>query len=349
MRIRPAKFFVFLTVFLLSCSSGAAGEVKKPSLKKTKVEILQLKPRILKSYSTYIGHLDPNSRVTISSESAGIIDKVNVDAGSVVKSGDMLVQIDTKRQLLNKRLNQSNYELALKEYEWEKKLLTKNISTLAKVSNLRNKAEVHRLRLELSNLELLRSKVKAPISGIINSKNIEAGEYVKVGAKLMEIFDISKVLAIIHIPEKEIRFLKPGKKVLVSADAFPDQSFIGIIKNKALEADKKSRSFEIEVLIDNPHRILLPGLFVRVRMLKVHLKNQIIIPRHTIQESENGSFVYIVNKGKIVKKEILIGISVEDEVQITTGLKVNEYLVDSGHQLISPNEIVEIINIRIQG
>ncbi|MBU2514416.1 efflux RND transporter periplasmic adaptor subunit [bacterium] len=347
-QIYPKKTVLLLVIFLFTWLSSATGDTGKPKTGKTKVEVIQLKPRILKNYSAYIGHLNPFSRVIISSELAGIVEKVNVDIGSTVKSGNVLAEIDTKRLLLNKLLNQSNYKLALDEYEREKKLFDKNLSTSAIVSTLKNKLEVSKLKLDLSNLDLMQSKVKAPISGIVKGKQIEEGEYVKVGTELIELFDISKVIAIIHIPERDIRYISPGKRALISVDALPNVSFVGTIKSKALEADLKSRSFEIEVLIDNPDRILLPGMLVRVSMLKVHLKNQVIIPRHTIQEGEMGSFVYIVNSTKVIKREVKIGLSIDDEVQVISGLKFNDFLVNSGHQLISPNEIVEIINRSIQ-
>lgn len=316
--------------------------------KRTKVEVIQLSPQVLKSYSTYIGHLKPKSRVKISSEIAGVIENLDLDVGAEVKAGQVVARIDTRKQRLNRKLNQSNYELALEDYKREKKLAEKKLSTAANLSELKNKVEVNKLKLELSTLDLNRSEIKSPINGVVKAKYVEAGEYIGVGKKVIEIIDLSEVLAVVHVPEREIRFTSIGKKVQVLADAQPNRTFIGAVKTIGLEADTKSRSFEIEIAVSNPGRILLPGMLSRVKMLKHSLNNQLVIPRHTIQEESTGSFVYIVKNGRTIKRAVKLGISTSEEVQVISGLTFGDYLVESGHQLITPRELVSVIKLRKQ-
>ena len=315
---------------------------------RTKIEVLQLVPRTLKSYSTYVGHLKPITKVSISSEIAGVVEALNVDQGSRVLKGDILVQIDTKRQLLNNRLNKSNYDLALKDYTRETKLLSKRLSTPAKVADLKNKLEVNRLRLQLSELDLIKSRIKAPINGVISNPAIEMGEYVRVGDKILEVLNITKVLALINIPEREIQYIELGKEVNLTLDAIPGEMFPGKVTTRGLEADMRSRTFEVEVEVENPDRKLLPGMLIRAKLLKIHLENQILIPRHAIQEEEKGSFVYIVNHDTIKKKHITIGLSIDQEVQVLDGLKIGDMLVETGQQLVSPNEKVAVVSVSKQ-
>lgn len=340
------KTILLSLILILFCFNLYSNDSKTKL--KTKVEIIQLAPRTLNNYTTYVGTLQPVTKVDLSSEIAGIIEMLKVDTGTPVKTGEIVVQIDTRRQKLNKRLNESNYNLALEDYNREKALLTKNLSTPAKVSNLKNKLEVNRLSLELAKLDLMKSRVKAPISGVVSSKFIEAGEYVRVGDKLLEILDISRVLGVVNIPEREIHYIHYGKEVKITIDALPDEIFKGYVKTIGLEADSKSRSFEIEVLINNAQKKLLPGMLVRAQLLKMSLPRQIIIPRHTIQEGEEGSFVYTLNNETAIKKFINLGISINDEVQVTSGLKFGDLLIETGQQLVSPNEQVDVISMKKQ-
>lgn len=316
--------------------------------KRTKVELLQLTPQSLRSFANYVGHLEPKTSVTISAELAGILDNISVEQGSVVDKGQTIAQIDTERLSLTYQLKKSDYELASKDYEREMQLVKKKISTDAKLSSLKNRRDVSKLLLELAKLDLDRSRVVSPISGLVKAKYIESGEYTGKGAKLVEVFDISSVLAIINIPERDIRFVKKGKPVEVVVEAYPSRRFTGQIKTVGLEADQKSRSFEIEVLVDNKEQLLYPGMLTRVQMLKFDLTRQIVIPRHTIQESESGSFVYVVEDGRTQKRAVRIGISVLDKIQILGGLQFGDYLVDSGHQLITSDELVSVIKLRKQ-
>jgi membrane fusion protein (multidrug efflux system) len=337
-----------IVIYFLFALFSAATAAENGSHVRTKVEVLEIAPRTLNSYSTYVGHLEPNTKVSISSEIAGVIEDLAVNQGTQVKKNDTLIQIDTKRQLLNKQLNESNYELALNDYERENKLLEKNLTTPAKVSALKNNLDVNRLRLELAALDVEKSRISAPISGVISQQHIEIGEYVRVGSELLEILDLSKVLGIINVPERDIRFIQLHKEVTLNVDALPDESFIGNVKKIGLEADMQSRTFKVEVLINNPDAKLFPGMLIRARLLKVKLINQVIIPRYTIQEEEQGSFVYVIKNNKIVKRIIKVGISVDGEIQVLSGLNFKERLVQTGQQLVSPDELVDVIATKQQ-
>lgn len=347
MKLRFGAILFFLLLCTVFTPSATAQQSSEEAVR-TKVEVLQLSPQTVKSYSTYIGHLKPLQRVNVSSEIPGIVEKLNTSAGQAVREDELLANIDTERQAINTKLNKSNYELALDDYRREKKLYEKNLSTEAKLTTLKNRLEVSRYRLELSKLDLLRSRVKSPISGIIKSKFIEEGEYIGGGRKMFEILDISKVIAVIHIPETDIRYLQVGKKASIILDALPGRHFVGYVKTIGLEADSRSRSFDVEIEIPNPEMQLLPGMLVRARMLKMSLNNQLVIPRHTIQENEKGSFVYIIKNGKIMKRQIRLGISVDESVQILSGLNFGDKLVETGQQLVTPLEAVDIINTRKQ-
>ncbi|MBU3917641.1 efflux RND transporter periplasmic adaptor subunit [bacterium] len=336
---RKSSLLVISFFLLLQNNSWAEGKQREL----TKVEVVKLSPRTMKSYSTYIGNLKPNAKVEVSTEVAGIVEKAGFSVGQKVAKGAMLVQIDVRRQALTNKLNQSNYDLALNDYQIKQSLYKKKLTTSAKVNALKNRLDVNKVNLELSRLDLTKSKIRAPISGNIKSKIIEEGEYIAVGKKVLEIFDISKVIAVVNVPEHEIGFVKIGKKVKVTLSATPDEEFTGVISIIDIEADVRSRSFAVEVEMDNPEQKLLPGMLVKVKMLKVFLPNQIIIPRYTIQEEETGSFVYIVEGNKTVKRTVQLGNSLENEIQVLSGLDAGDNIINIGQQLVASGETVKII------
>ena len=331
---------------MIGTLSGGTDSFSLEKRKLTKVEVLKISPHQLKNYGTYVGYLTPSRRVTVSSEIAGIVLNTNFAVGDSVSKNEVLVEFDTDRLNLNKKLRQSNYNLALMDYKREKSLYIKKLSTLAKVAALKNRMEVSKVSLGMANLDLAKSRVKSPLLGMIKIKYIEKGEYIGPGKKIAEILDISSVLAKVDIPEQEIHFAKKGKRVTAYFDALPGKKFRGVISSIGVEADRRSRSFPIEVSIANPNRLLLPGMLVRARLLKSALKNQILIPRHTIQQDENGSFVFVANSTKVKKKYIQTGISQKNNVQVTSGLKFGEFLIETGQQLVTAGDSVSIVKIK---
>lgn len=345
-RLLKSLLLLTLSISFIFIKTADTKSIEKRKV--TNVKVIKLAPRKLVNHSYHIGHLNPVSRITVSSELAGKIEKADFLVGQKIRNRQILVKFDTKRLKLNRDLNQSNYNLALMDYKREKSLFVKNLSTFAKVASLKNRLDVNKFKLELSILDLEKSNVKSPLSGVVKTKYIDEGEYVGPGKKLLEIIDISKVLAQINIPEHEIQFVKTGKRVNVSLDTLPNKTFKGKIKTIGLEADKNSRSFRVEIEVDNPRQELLPGMLVRIKMLTLSMKKQILIPRHAIQEEEKGSFVYIIKKSISVKKRVKIGLTLKDEVQILSGLKFGDHLVETGQQLITDHELVKVVRIKKQ-
>lgn len=342
---RTSLLICLLLVFVM----GKTADTKSAERNKiTKVEVFKLAPRKLVSYATYIGHLKPVNRVTISSEIAGSIEKASFQIGQSIKKGQVLIKFDTRKLQLDKKLNESNYTLALMDYNREKNLYIKNLSTLAKVASLKNQLDVKKVRLDISKLELEKSRIISPLDGVITTKFVEKGEYIGSGKKVAEIIDISSVLAEVNIPEKEIRYVKTKKPMSVMLDALAGKHYTGYVKTIGLEADLRSRSFMVEVEIQNPKRELLPGMLTRLKMQTVSIDRQMLIPRHTIQEEETGSFVYIVKDNRSIKKPVKTGISIDDEVQILSGLKFGQYIVETGQQLITDQETVKVVEIKKQ-
>ncbi|NQU64707.1 MAG: efflux RND transporter periplasmic adaptor subunit [SAR324 cluster bacterium] len=343
--LRSSILICMLLVFIL----GKTADTKSAERKKiTNVEVIKLSPRKLMNYATYIGHLKPANRVTLSSEIPGVIQKAAILTGQSIKKGEVLIQFETQKLLLNKRLTESNYSLALMDYEREQSLFLKNLSTLAKVSALKNRLDINKVQLDMTKLELEKSKIISPLNGVIAKKYVEEGEYIGLGKMIVEVIDIDSVLAVVNIPELEIRFVKLNKQINITLDALKGKQYVGFIKTISLEADPKSRSFAAEVEILNPDRDLLPGMLARLKMLTLSIDRQVLIPRHTIQEEENGSFVYIVKDNRSVKKRIEIGISVNNEVQVVSGLNFGDFIVETGQQLITDQEPVKVVEIKKQ-
>jgi HlyD family secretion protein len=216
-------------------------------------------------------------------------------------------------------------------------------SDQVKLERFLNARDVNKVQLDLALLNLEKSKVKAPFTGVVKQKYTQNGGYIKTGEILLEIMDISKVLAKINIPEKDIQYLKPGKLVKVTLDALPHQILKGTIKTIGLEADTKSRSFPAEVVVDNSKRKLLPGMMTRAETIALSLPGQIMIPSHAILEREFGKVVFVVENGKAMERQVSLGTSIGNKVQVLSGLKAGDRLVVSSQQFVANNDVIKVI------
>lgn len=333
-----SKLLMVVVSLALLSQSGFAQETAK-----TNVEIMKLSERQLEIHNSYVGHLIPFERVTVRAEAEGTAEKVTFKVGDTVNEGDLLVNISTLRLALQEKLSNANYELAEKDYQTEKLLFERQVSTASKLDSMRTNRDVQKIQLELAQFDLEKSHVKAPITGVVQARNVRVGEYISRGQAMLEIMDISRVLALVNIPEREMRFVAPGKEVHVRVDALPGLVFRGTVKTLGLEADLNNRSFPAEIAINNSDRQLLPGMMARVEMLTVSMGEQILIPRHAILERENSRVVFVESKGKAIEKTVKLGTMIKDQVQIVGGLKFGENVIVTGHHFLANNEAVNVV------
>lgn len=326
-------------VVTLSMAAGVMAQSKAI----TNVETLELASRQLTVHSSYVGHLQPLERVLIRAEADGIVEKVYYDEGQSVKKGNTLVDISTERLALNVELAKANYDLAESDYKTEKLLFDRNVATAASVDSRRTNRDVRKINLELAELDLEKSQVKASISGVVKTQYLNEGELASRGGNLFEIMDISKVLAAINIPEREIRFVSPQKEVKVRIDAIPGTVFNGTVHTIGLEADLQNRSFPAEIFLENPNRQLLPGMMARVEMVTIAEPSEIIIPSYAILEREANRIVFIEKNGMAIERPVILGTVVKDEVQILSGLQSGDKLIVTGQHFLTNEEKVNVV------
>ena len=110
-----------------------------------------------------------------------------------------------------------------------------------------------------------------------------------------------------------------------------------------MEADSRNRTFPVEIVVDNAKRELRPGMLARVTFTKQISDEQVVIPRHSILERDNGRIVFLVDQEKAMKRRIVIGQSMQDSVQVLQGLKSGDRLVIEGHTKLTDGESVRIV------
>jgi multidrug efflux pump subunit AcrA (membrane-fusion protein) len=300
----------------------------------------------------------------------------NTDGSNKTGSGATNEHVSLKKLQLQVAMAKAGYDHALSEYKVQERLFAKKMTSAVsfdsyktsldikqitwqqaileldqarikdkgRLNSYENAIRISEMNLKLAGLELEKSKVKAPFNGIVKEKTVQMGGFIEKGSDLLEIMDISKVLAHVSVSEKEMRYVAVGNSVSVRLDALPGEEFNGRIKTLGLEADLKCRCFPADIIIDNPERKLLPGMMARVTMLAKSESKQVIIPRHAVLEQEQGSIVYIVKEGIAVQRKVVTGEMVQENIQITSGLEFGDLLIVVGQNLIANKEPVKIIN-----
>ena len=312
--------------------------------KKTNIRIKQVNLESLSIQSTYVGYLLPNKRVLMRSEIDGVIEKIDFEEGDEITKGKRLVDISTKEHRLKLKIAITDSNLADINIKRDEKLAAQNLIPNAQLDQTKTRAESASLNKELAEISLNKSLISSPLKGTIKTRHIKVGEFVRKGDKLVEILDIDKIIVKVNIPEQEILSIQVGQNVEVALYIMEKKTFLGRVKNIGLEADSSNRTFPVEILVDNKERQLRAGMLARATFTKSVDQDQIVIPRHTVLERDQGRVVYVFEDGKAFRRDITIGLSQLDQVQVVQGLNKGELIVVEGHTKLTDGEEVNVVN-----
>ena len=165
-----------------------------------------------------------------------------------------------------------------------------------------------------------KSELRAPFSGFLNDWQVSEGEFVNVGKALVELINPEILSIYYRVPEIYAHKVKVGQAIYLSNQAFPKQTFHGVVKFVAPIIDKKSYTMIIRAEVNNPKQQLLPGMSVMVQHTIHTIPDALVIPESTVVRTMEGYEVFVIIENKVVKQKIEIGARQNGRVQITKGL-----------------------------
>jgi len=206
-------------------------------------------------------------------------------------------------------------------------------------------AEAARLEAKAHEVMLEKSNLYAPSSGMIGELNIEEGEAITQNTLLGTHIMTEYVYAEFGIVERDVNKIALGQKARVFIDAYPDKTFEGVIENVAPVVTGSSRTATAKVRIENPDRLLLPGMFTRIRILLYSKKNTLVIPTDSIQGSEGEQFVYVIDPelNVVTKRPIAVGYTRPDYSQIDAGISEGEVVAISGLERLEEGRKIRLL------
>ncbi len=323
----------------------------------TKVKVVEILPVPFTDVLVLPGTVVAHQEIDLASKMAGVVEWIGPGEGSRVKEGEKLLQVDMKSVETRVTEAQARYDQALKDFTRTKRLYEEKITSKGQYDNAKTNLDMAKAALDSATVSLGDGTLYSPISGILDQLKIDPGEYINPGQTVMRIVDINPVDIELPIPEKDILYFEKGQKVKITmslsgqedCDVHADNTgqnecleFQGTIDFISLTADPAARTYKIKVGVNNPKRILRPGMIVRAHLIRRQLEEAIAVPFFTILDHESGKSVFVVEDGKAVEKPIEYGAFQKGLVEIRKGLQLGEQLVIVGQRNLVHGQKVEV-------
>lgn len=209
-----------------------------------------------------------------------------------------------------------------------KKLNTRIMEKEVEVAESRVK--VAQTKLDSIKSYLKETYVKSPISGIVAARYMERGEQAKPDTKMFTIMNTGEVYAKINVSESDLGRVKPGGRVEISVDALGMKKLTGTIELISPIIDTKTRTVEISAAFSNTSKELIPGMFVRAKIKSNEKRKAIFIPATCLMSVEKDmAEVFVIRKNIVFKKQVKLGPELDDNIEIISGLKQDDRIVDN--------------------
>ncbi len=303
------------------------------------VRLLTIAPQKFQHFIEINGSVQAEKDAIISPETSGQIKRIYVAEGQNVKQGELVVSLNTS--IIRSNINEvkTSLEFANSSYEKQAGLWKENIGTEMQYLQAKNNKEVLEGKLKTLQAQLEMARIKAPFDGVVDQIFAKEGELATPGVQILHIVNLKELKIYGSVSEKLLPGIQKGANVLLSFPVYPDYTKTAKIYRKSEVINEKSRTFRIEIKLDNKENKLKPNMISKIRLNDFVAENAIIVPSQIIKQDYEGSFLYIVerNENKLIarKKYVKTGITYDNNTMILEGLDENDEIIVVGYNMVS--------------
>ncbi len=307
------------------------------------VVVMELYPRSISDRINLPGIVEPWVGYNVIARVPGEVLEKRIDKGAKVRAGDVLAVLDPRDYEIARDAARAAYENARLTKQRLDSLFKKKMVPRSQLDDISAQVERYKADFDSAELNLERCTICSPIAGIVNNVFIEEGQYANAGDPVVEVMQLDRVKVVVGIPESDVSEVRRVSEFAVSFDALGGKVFSARKHFLSVAGDPAARLYNLELVIDNPDREILPDMFARVDIVKSAFLESLSVPLYSIMTLDNEQTVYVVNDEKAHARKIRLGIQEGWRVQVTEGLMPGDRLIVVGHRRVSDGQTVNVI------
>ena len=335
-------------------TAGAAGGLGGPGAP-APVEVASAESMTIVDDVQAVGSLKARQGVMVRPEVSGRIARLGFADGQPVKQGQLLVQLDDTLQQAQLEQAKAQASIARTNLQRSRELLAQNFVSQSAVDQNAAVLQVAEAQVALAQAQLARMRVLAPFNGTAGLRAVDLGDYVKDGADVVKLEDLSALEVEFSLPERYVARARAGLPMELTLDAMPGSVFKGQVVALASQVDANGRALLVRARVQNPGTVLRPGMFARPRVIFAVREGAVAVPEEALVPLGTKQFIYKLVDAPDGKKlaqrmEARLGLRVPGKVEILEGLKPGDAVVTAGQaRLRGESTPVRVIDLASPG
>ncbi|KQT88173.1 efflux RND transporter periplasmic adaptor subunit [Aurantimonas sp. Leaf443] len=310
--------------------------------RRARVEVAQARREPVRLTAEAIGSTKAIQSIDVQPMADGRVVAVNIEEGSDVRAGTVLVQLDDRAERAALKEADASLAEVRSAYQRSLSLAERNVQSDAALESTR--AQVLRaeaVREQAANAVADRQAIAA-FDGRVGLSEVDVGQRVTTASILTTLDDLSRIEVTFSLPEAYLAQVRPGQVVVARSDAFPDRPFEGKVETIDTRVDAASRAFAVRATIPNADRSLVTGMFLQIALV-IEERQSVTVPEVAVVNEGDRTHVFAATADKAERREVRIGLRRDGRVEILEGLDEGVPVVVSGLQGVEDGAAVEIV------
>lgn len=286
-----------------------------------------------------IGSVAAVQGVTVSADMPGIVDRIAIDSGRMVRAGEVLVQLDSRQEQAQLQAALAQRDLSLLNLNRARGLADEGIVSRADYDRASAEHKQAEARVGEIRAAIARKTIRAPFGGMLGIRQVNLGQYLAGGDPVVPLQSLDPIFVNFTVPQQEVGRLHVGGEVRVSAESMKGAPFSGRITAINSVVDEATRNVQVQATFANPQGRLRPGMFVETTVLRGGSSEVVTLPASAINYAPYGDSVFIVEQVQGPKGEsyrgarqqvVKLGGALGDQVAVLSGVEAGAEVVSSG-------------------
>jgi membrane fusion protein (multidrug efflux system) len=282
------------------------------------------------------GQIEAMQSIELRPEVEGRIIAFLAQEGREIEKGGALFKVDDAELTAQVARAAAERDLASQALARTRQLMTQNASSTADLERAEATARSAQAQLDLLQIRLDRTTVRAPFAGVVGQRLVSIGDYVTSASRLVTLHTVNPQRAAFRVPERYAERLARGQRVGFGVAALPGLEFFGTVDFVDPVVQLPSRTILIKAVVPNPRRQLEPGMFIEAHLATEVRPNAVVVPEDGVIALQGATFAWVVVDGKADRRTVVLGQRSPGYVELLSGVKAGEQVVVGGQERLAP-------------
>jgi membrane fusion protein (multidrug efflux system) len=296
------------------------------------------------TYFTGTATLEAEEETEVVAKVGGVVKTILAEEGDFVGAEQVLARLDDEKLTVQLEQATANLRKTEHEYDRNRELFDNKLISDQDFQSAKYEYEHQKAAYDLSKLDLEYTAIRSPISGLVAERLIKVGNMVLPNQPVFRVTGWNPLLAVLHVPERQISKLSVGQVASLHVDALQGEEFTGRVERISPVVDPSTGTVKVTIEVRDKSRTLKPGMFARIHIIHdVHL-NTVLVSKDAVITEDRESSVFVVRDSTAYRQIVETGYVNSTHIEILNGLTEGDTVVTTGKGSLKDSTRVEPVS-----